>query len=286
MFFLARLAPAQVAEVTLQVNVDGLSAGQQDLLRDFASDLKSYLGDYNWGGGNPADKVKVTLTILVQSVSGEIKFSAQAFVGSQRPIYNSDKGTAVLRLMDESWEFTYVRNRPITHNSYQFSDLTSFLDFYMYLIMAYDADTFEKMSGTQLLQKAADVVSLGKATGQRGWLPSNSSYSRAQLIAELAQPNFEAVRSASYLYHFCGLDSLKINADRARANILQALETIGKVRSQVDPRNLVIKTFFDTKYLEIASIFADYPDPKVYYLLSRIDPAHQATYEEYRQKRP
>ena len=105
------------------------------------------------------------------------------------------------------------------------------------------------------------------------------------MIDEILSPVYEPVRSASYAYHFTGLDSLSTAPDKAYRNILQALQTIGIVKKRADPRNLIIKTFFDTKYQEIASTFLAYPDPDIFALLSSIDPAHLKTYEEYRAKR-
>ncbi len=60
---------------------------------------------------------------------------------------------------------------------------------------------------------------------------------------------------------------------------------IGAARKTIDMRNLALKTFFDTKYMEIAELLLAYSDPSIYITLSRIDPAHQKTYDEYFQKR-
>jgi hypothetical protein len=93
------------------------------------------------------------------------------------------------------------------------------------------------------------------------------------------------VRLASYKYHFAGLDSLASNQTRAHQNILEALEAIGTIRKNVDPQNLLIQSFFETKYLEIASLFLNYPDPAVYARLAQIDPQHRTAYTEQAKKR-
>ena len=111
------------------------------------------------------------------------------------------------------------------------------------------------------------------------------TYSRTQLIDEILNPKFAPVRSAGYIYHFAGLDSMSLNPAKAFARILQALEMIGETSKRVDPRNLVIKSFFDAKYLEIAELFASYPERSIYAKLGVIDPNHRTTYDEYRAKR-
>jgi hypothetical protein len=279
------MTPAQELDCTVQVNYEAVPATNKESLHGFAADLKDYLNNYKWGSDNLSEKVKCTFNIFVQGATGDDKYTAQMFVGSQRQMYGSERSTAELRVFDESWEFTYVKGRPITHNPYTFNDLASFLDFYVYLILGYDYDTYEALSGTQFFQKSSDIASLGRSSGQKGWQPTTGSYNRVQLIDELLSPKFEVIRKALYQYHFAGLDSLGVSKERALANILNAIDMIGATKKEVDPRNIVIKTFFDTKYLEIADLFAGYSDPAVYVRFSTIDPTHQKTYEEYRQRR-
>ena len=276
---------AQQADVTVLVNYDQIASTNKDLLRDFESDVRTYLSSYNWGGGNPGDKVKCTFNIRFQSVIGDNRYSAQVFVGSVRDIYQSSQSTVVIRFFDELWEFTYTKTKPLTHSPYSYDDLTSFLDFYMDLLMGYDADTFEKMSGTPLFQKAADVASMGRSTGQKGWQPATSGYSRIQLIDELMSTTFQPVRAASWYYHFAGLDSMAINRDRAWQNMITAITMIGDVKRNADIRNVVIKSFFEAKAKELADKFTDYPDVSVYGLLESVDPNHQQVYEEAKARR-
>ena len=277
---------AQQIQASVTVNYEAIASTNRDLLQDFKYDITSYLNDYTWNDqGNQQERINCSFDIFIQSVVGENRYSAQLFVGSRRKIYRSEKNSAVLRIFDESWEFTYVRNRPINHSSYTYNDLASVLDFYVYVILGYDYDTYDKLSGTPYLQRAADVASLGRSSGQRGWLPSKSGYNRGQFIDELNDPKFASVRSASYIYHFEGLDSLSINQERGWSNMIRALDMIGKTRSMVDPRNIVIRSFFEAKYMEIAETFRDYPDPAIYVRFDTIDPSHQKTYDEYLAKR-
>jgi hypothetical protein len=283
-FFPASHLLAQQVDCTVQVNYEAVATTYKDLLTNFASDVSAYVNNYQWGTTTYDQKTKCTLNIFIQGATGENRYQAQVFVGSQRPIFGTQKSSAVLRLFDESWEFTYLKNQPINHNLYSFSDLASVLDFYMYIILGYDYDTYEELSGTPLFQKAADVASLGNSSGQKGWQHTTGTYNRVQLIDEVLNPKFEPVRRASYVYHFTGLDSLLTNPGRAYTNILTALETIGKAKKEVDPRNIVLRSFFEAKHLELADLFVLYSDPSVYALLSAIDPSHQTTYEQYRSK--
>lgn len=284
--FVSRSA-AQELECTVSVNYEAISNTNKDLLSDFANDLQTYM-NYRWGNEKLPEKIRCTINVFVQSVTGENKYQAQVFIGSQRKVYGTGESSAVIRLFDDSWEFTYIKNRPISHNVYQFSDLASFLDFYAYMVIGYDYDTYDPLGGTPFFQRASDIANMGQSSGQKGWQPSNSAYSRPQLIDELLNAKYAPVRQASFVYHFTGLDSVEVSKKQqnfqAQKNILTALQMIGTVKKNSDPRNLVIRTFFEAKYKEIAEIFTTYPDRGVYLFFSQIDPAHQKTYDEVRAK--
>ena len=278
-------ARGQQVDCNVQVNYEAVSTAYKDLLRDFANDVSSYVNNYNWAQASSDVKVKCTLNIFIQSVTSENHYTAQVFIGSQRPIYKSDQNTVVVRLFDEMWEFTYVRTKPLNHNPRTFDDLASFLDFYMYLIIGYDNDTYERGSGTPLFQSASDVASLGRASGQKGWQPNATSFARIQLIDEIQNPAYETLRTALYTYHYCGLDSLAFNRRGALDNIRRAVTSVGILRNNVDPRNQFIRTFFEAKAKELADLFLDYPDPNVYNIFIAADPSHRQAYDEAFQKR-
>jgi hypothetical protein len=271
----------QGIQCTVNVNYQSVASTNKDQLVNLASDIQDYINNYQWGADNIPDKITCTMDVFVQGATGENSYLAQVFIGSQRPIYKSNRGTAVMRLKDDSWEFTYIKGRPINHNPLVFNDFASFLDFYMNLVVAFDADTYDLMGGSQYFQRASDISRLGRTSSQKGWQPSTSGYNRSQFIDDIQLPNCQPLRQASYIYHFAGLDSLAIDPVRARANVVRAIDIIGAVRNRVEPRNLAVRAFFDVKYQEIADIFANETDRTIYLKLSTIDPNHQKTYDQY-----
>jgi hypothetical protein len=279
---IAPSAFGQMVTCVVEVNYEAVSSTHKDLLHNLQADVSNYVNNYNWGEGNPDEKVSCMINIFVKSAVAENRYLAQIFVGSARPIYNVQENTAVIRVMDELWEFGYVRDRPLEHNFYTFDGLTSLLDFYMLLVMGYDFDTYDRLGGTPYFQTASEIASKGRSLGVDGWQVTTSSYSRVRLVDELLSPAGEGLRAASWEYHFNGLDSLSIDREAGYRNMLAAVESIGKLRKKMDPLNLVIRSFFETKYMELATLFDSYPDRSVYHTLSRVDPAHTKTYEEFR----
>jgi len=291
------LLPASLAaqeidcEVTL--HTDALSAEAKDNLVDFVSQVKQYLNGFRWTQEEfGTEKIKCNLEISFQGVNNDNHFIAQAFIGSQRPIFKAGRNTAVLRIKDDKWEFDYVRFQSLSHSEYRFDPLLSFLDFYVYLILGYDADsykdTYKSGKGREYFQKAMEIVNRARGSGAaaKGWdVSSQNTYSRAQLIEELVNPKFQVVREAVYEYHYRGLDNLYKDEAKARKNILASLEKISKFQTKINQRTVIIRTFFDTKYLEITDVFATDPDLGVYDKLGQFDQVHLQNYEEAKKKR-
>ena len=95
---------------------------------------------------------------------------------------------------------------------------------------------------------------------------------------------YQTFRDAFYSYHFEGLDLLSTQPQGGQTAMLKAIEVIADLRKKQNPRSVLVKAFFDSKYLEIADSFLSWPDRSVYERLTAADPPHQGTYDTYRQK--
>ncbi len=284
------ISPSFSQEIECEITTDlqQLPSEARDNLVDFVPQLKQYINSNRWtqeGIGN--NKIRCTMNIMFQGSPTKNHYVAQVFIGSLRPVFKTSQTTAVIRLLDDSWEFDYNRYQPFIHNELNFDPLLSFVDFYMYLVLGYDFDTWGNLDGTPYFQKAADIVSRahGAPNAGKGWdITGQSTYQRAQLIDELLNEKFRGLREAAYRYHYKGLDLLHKDRVKARKNIFSSLQKIRKLLDKINQQSQAARLFFDSKYLEIAATFVDDPDRGIYNKLVRIDPSHQTTYEEYSQK--
>ncbi|MBI5214900.1 MAG: DUF4835 family protein [Ignavibacteriae bacterium] len=288
-FFLCTFAPvvAQEIECEVKINVEQLTAEGRENLDDFVQQLRQYINGHKWTNVDFGDlKIKCNLEISFLGVNDSKRYTAQAFIGAQRPIHKSDRNTATMRILDDKWEFEYVRSQSMIHDEYRFDPLLSFIDFYMYVILGHDFDSYKAFDGTVYFEKAVDIVNKSRGmSGGKGWeSTSQTIYSRGQFIEEILNPNYRDIRKTFFTYHYNGLDLLQSKHEKAQNNIITALESIGKLREKINQQTLLMRLFFDTKYLEIAETFLDYPDRSVYEKLVKIDPSHQKTYEEYAYK--
>ena len=286
MFMFAQ-SMAQEFDCEVSINTQQLSNTARDNLSDFVQQVKNYVNNYKWTKEDfGTDRLKCTFEIHFQGSQGENHFTAQLFVGSQRPIHKLNKSTAVLRLKDDSWEFDYVRFQPLQHESFQFDPLVSLIDYYCYIILGYDFDTWGASEGTPYFEKAIDIVNKARSAGNagQGWnIASENTYSRGQLVDELLNSKFRPFREAAYRYHYWGLDQLYKKTEKPKKTMLTALESIGNLIQKINQRSLIVKTFFDTKAPEIADTFVDFPEADVFQKLITIDPAHKQAYENARQ---
>ena len=264
------------------VNMDMIQGSNKELLQNFAQDIQTYISSNKWAGDDyDGEKIKCSMNIFFQSQTGDNSYTAQMFLGSQRPIYKdpSAKNTAMVRIVDDRWEFSYSKNIPLYRNEEQFDALTDFIDFYMYLIVGFDYDSYESQGGTKYFQKCF-VFANQAPSSAKGWDRNPSGYSRLTLIEELLNPKYQPFRDGFFLYHYKGLDLLARKPDEAYKNMISVLQSIADQKKIGNPRALIFKNFFDAKYMELAEIFKNYESKSVYQLLISVDPAHQATYEE------
>jgi hypothetical protein len=278
---------AQEIIASITCNYEQVAQIQKDNLQDFDKKLMDYINDYRWIGKNYGnDKVRVSISILFAQTGSDNSYSARVVIESTRPLFDGEqsrnKSTKMIRFLDDTWNFYYERGQILNHDERVFNALKSFIDFYMLVILGYDSDSYEtEFGGTQLFERARNIVQLATGTSASGWKKvSGSSYNKWDLSEELLSASLFPVRSAFYNYHYNGLDIKTSHPDEAYKNILLALENINNVRKTYQ-NSIIIRNFFDLKYIEIAEFFKDYPDKSVYIKLMDYDKVHYQEYNKY-----
>jgi len=285
-------ALSQELDPVVEVNMDRLSPDVRDRLSTFQQEITDYLTKTRFTDevivndvkGKPY-KIRCTFSIAFNSATGFDSYDAQVVVTAQRNIYKTPNFTSVIRVKDDKWQFTYTKGQAMYHDNFKFNSLTSFLDYYAYVIIGVDDDTWELELGTKRFQLAQDVVNLAIANSSSGGWTENSGLkaSRQSYTQELLNSKYDDFRKGIWLYHFAGIDSIQYNKQKALERIAQAIELIGKTK-KTEIRSFTAKAFFDAKYLEIAQTLVDYYDKTIYRRLGEIDPDHIGTYDEYSQK--
>ncbi len=271
-------------DVRIRVEFGDIPSSHREMLEDDFSDKVSTYLERRWTDidfGN--EQIPVEMNIFFRNATSDYRYTANIVLVSSRPIFNKDRNTGVIRVSDENWEFSLPPGQPLIFDEYSYNSLTTLLDFYAYLIIGMDFDTYEPLGGTSFFQRAAGIARIAQRAGGRGWDHASTGYSRLGFVEDLLSSRNQEFREAVFHYHYNGLDLLTVDRSRALESIVETIDIFESIR-QNDPRNLLLRMFFDTKYGEISELLLDYPDRTVYDRLGSIDPSHRSTYEEYRIK--
>lgn len=272
---------AQELQATVTVQYENLPVINKESLVNFAQAVEDYLNNNRFSNAaweNP--KIKCTFTIFFLSAGDETSYSAQVFVGSQRQVYHSTKNSPMLTILDNNWSFTYEKNQALYFNPMANNSITSFLDYYAFMILGMENDSWEQLSGTPFFSKALDIVHLSlSGKNSKGWDKSSGTFNRRDLVEDILNERYRPFREAISDYHY-GVDLFemnKINGQKKMASLVSALQSL---KSKIDLRSIFIKVFFDAKYQEIIEYLKDYPDKSIFKTLKEIDPPHAGKYDE------
>ncbi len=281
-------ALSQELTCTVTVNADNVASSQRDYLKNFKSDIERYLNSTRFTSDEVENKITCSFDVFFKSYSGNNQYTAQVYITSMRPIFEghnkTDRFSQIIRILDENWDFTYTPNQRIILDDFLVDPFTDFLNYYAYIIIGFDAESFVPMSGNKYFQKALNICHReGSAPNGKNWQSSSSNYNRFGLADELNSPTYDSFHTALNSYYFDGIDSVSVKPAAAFNSLLESLQTLSTLRRE-NPMSVLLRQFFDAKFKEIAEVFSTFPNRVVYDQISRFDPEHRSTYQEWQNK--
>ncbi|MDZ7718092.1 MAG: DUF4835 family protein [Balneolaceae bacterium] len=275
---------AQEFQCDVSLNTRQISGTSYDYISELETALENYINDYRWTNDRYQDheRIRCSFQIVLTGVDNNFNYTAEIALSVRRPIYNTNQESLAILLSDNNWRFHYPQNNNLIHDDLQFDDLTSFVDFYVYVMLGYDYDTFSELGGTRYYSQAQSIFEIGQNSGSQGWGRSiGAQRNRYGLINDITSPAYEEFRKAIYRYHRLGLDQFTTQPEEARNQVLEALEMIQE-NKQLTNNNYLFDIFFSAKYTEIVAIFRDADAQmrtRAYNILRDVDPAHTSEYE-------
>ena len=274
--------PAQGQELACSVQLDKsqLSGSDYGYLDELPKRIEEYMNARNWTDDEfqSFERIACSIQIIIEDAPSLSTFDAQLIVSSRRPIYETAQSTVVFRVNDANWQFEYSRGTSLNFDVDQYNPLTSTLDYYAYVLLGYDYDTFDELGGTPHFEQARAIADRAKGTGDPGWSSVSSQQNRLQLINELLSQRHRPLRQAYYQYHLNGLDQFVNEPARARESVLSVLESLQEVNRNVS-RSYALNLFFSAKYEELAAVFEESEvRDEAYNLLTQVDPSHSSEY--------
>lgn len=285
LFCLPGLSLAQELFCTVTVNANQMGSDRQ-IYEDLQQAVSRYLNLREWTDDKfeNNERIKCNLQIIVNNRPSADYFMCTANLQIYRPVHNSTYETIVANLSDPSFNFRYVAFQELQYSENAYNDnLTAMLNYYAYIILGLDYDSFSNLGGTPHFAKAQEVVSLATSASQeRGWRSGESQRNRYWLSENLLNNRYKSFRVGSYKYHRQGLDQMEGNAAKGRRAILDTVRDMKMLRQQ-NPLIMILKTFLDAKGQELTDIFSNafINDKKQFVeLMMELDPANANRYQK------
>jgi len=275
------------------VNYDALPSEAKDRLKDFKQQVEDYFNKNKFADDIIKEECKILLTLQFnfRGTNGFDGYTAQMLVGSQWMLEDTidvipPTYITMFRFLDENVSFTYNRSMPFIKNDVRFDSFLSLLDYYAYLVLGYNEDSYILKGGNKYYQKALSICNK-PMPDRKGWTEGGGGKpSRSDLAQELLNSRMDDFRTGYYEYQNTGVDELFFNLGSKKPafeNMLKAIEKISNLKKR-EVKTFNVDYFFEAKAREIAQLFSYYGDKSVYDKLAKFDPAHQTIYEEFKAK--
>ena len=148
------IAWAQFVEVNAELDMRRLSEGDRQLFDTMADDIENYYLNTQFSADVSDLEMVVDIRLVLESVStggSQTTINAQAIFSNKLDQYFYAKGV----------QFPYTQGRQIYFTPV-FDPMASFLDYYTFMFIATELDTWEYMGGTTFYTKAIELADLGK----------------------------------------------------------------------------------------------------------------------------
>ena len=251
-------AQAQELEAKVVVNHSKIQGTNTSVFTTLQEAMTEFINTRKWTNAQytQRERIACSFNLIVNEYSDDGRFGCNLMVQANRPVYNASYNTTVFNFNDNAVDFNYIE-----HDKLEFSDeiidnnLTAVLAYYAYLIIGLDMETFALKGGTEILQKAENVVNNAQMMSEDGWKAFGDSKNRHALVNDYMNGALEPYRQLVYDYHRKGLDEMAQNAERGRSNITVALALLEKAK-QDKPMSVLPQLFTEIKRDELLNIYS------------------------------
>lgn len=283
-FILSLLAVALAPLVTrgqelncsVEINSSKIEGTDKSPFEELQEAITEYVNTRKWTNTQFAvnEKIECRLFFTISKYEDE-KFTGDLQVQLSRPVYNSTYTTPLLNFKDTKIEFTHRRGESLDYNDSMWeNNLTGIINYYVYLFLALDFDSFSPLGGQPYFDKVATIVQMAQSSGETGWRAFEDTKNRSAVLSSYTDAATSGIRDLMYTYHRKGLDEMVTSPDKGRAAITESLQQIKKIHAS-SPMSVALSIFKDTKLDELVNVYSGAPESErtdVYNLLKDIYP--------------
>ena len=266
----------QELNCTVDVNSTSVEGTNRSVFESLKESISEYFNETKWTNAvfSPNEKIDCNFFLTVKEYDGN-RIKGDIQVQLSRHVYNSTYTTTLLNFKDTRVEFDFREGDTLIFNDNTWEDnLTGILNFYAYLFLALDFDSFSPKGGQPYFDKAATIVQMAQSSGEIGWRTFEDTKNRSAVLSSYTDGNTSMIRDLIYQYHRRGLDEMVTSPDKGRATITESLKDIAKVYDNA-PMSVALSIFRDSKLDELVNIYSKAPQAEreqVYDLLLPVFP--------------
>ena len=275
-----------IAKITINHNqIQGTDASVFDNLKET---LEQFVNDRQWTDyqfqKNERIVCNFNITVTKYDLSSN-KFTCNALIQANRPVYNSAYNTTLYNNKDNDFNFEFAQFDQLNFNEEQIDNqLTALFAYYAYLIIGLNLDSFSPMGGEDILQRCMNLTNNAQNLNFTGWKSFETDRNRFAIINDYLDGAMKPFRQLQYDYYRTGLDEMANNVERGRTNITTALETNLKKAHDDKPLSSLPAIWTDFKKDELANIYKGKGTQKekeaIYELLFSINPSQNNSWEK------
>ena len=212
--FMGSFAWSQFVEVNAELDMRRLSEVDRQIFATLAEDIENYYLNTQFSAKVSDLRMVIDIRIVLESVS---QGGNQTTINAQAIFVNKEvQPDGSMKTMDQYFyakgvQFPYSHGRKMYYTT-SFDPLASFLDYYAYMFIASELDTWEYMGGTTFLNKAKELANLGRDSDwSNGW---EARWKKSRKLK-----SNEYLRSMRFNY-FMAMDALSV--EKVDINIVKA----------------------------------------------------------------
>lgn len=275
---------AQELNCTVDFNTDQINGSNKSVFETLQEAVTEYMNTTKFSNAQiqANERIECRMFFTIKEYNDGV-MSGDLQVQLTRPVYNSNYTTTLINFKDTKIDFAYQEGEPLVFSENQMeSQLTAILNFYAYLFLAVDFDSFSRRGGQPFFDRLAQIVQMGQSSGEMGWKAFEDTKNRSAVLASFTDQSTQCIRDLLYEYHRTGLDEMSVSVDKGRANITKTLPNIETVY-KANPMSVALSMFKDAKLDELVNVYSQAPQPEretVYDLLYPIYPTESTQIEQ------
>lgn len=161
-FFSTSIVFTQFINVKAELDLRRINESDRIIFNNFSNDIENYFSNTQFGSDLDDLELVIHCRLILESIS---RTNSQNIINAMA-IFNNNSDQYYYT---KSIQFPYEQGQKLYYTT-SFDPLISFMNYYAYIFIGNELDTYEYMGGTGYLNKSIEIANLGKDSDwSNGW---------------------------------------------------------------------------------------------------------------------